>query len=213
MANRAISAPISTESQSTNGGTSMAGRQAKILAPISQQRMLEGANRHTCPARSRVIILLSVKAGLRAGEIAGLEWQMVLNADGSIADSIAIEDRIAKKRSGRRIPMHHELHDALADLYNLVDEEGPVIRSQRGGHMTANSIVNWFVKFFHDLEFDGCSSHSGRRTFVTKAAKLTHKAGASLRDVQLLVGHRSLDTTQAYIQGDTEAQRKLIALM
>ncbi len=191
----------------------MAGRQAKILAPISLQRMLEQADRHSCPARSRVIILLSVKAGLRAGEIAGLEWQMVLNADGSISDSIAIEDRIAKKRSGRRIPMHHELHDALADLYNLVEEEGPVIRSQRGGHMTANSIVNWFVKFFHDLELDGCSSHSGRRTFVTRAAKLTHKAGASLRDVQLLVGHRSLDTTQAYIQGDTEAQRKLIALM
>jgi integrase len=54
---------------------------------------------------------------------------------------------------------------------------------------------------------------SGRRTFVTRAARLAHKAGGSLRDVQLLAGHRSIQTTQRYIDGDSDAQRRLVALL
>ena len=69
------------------------------------------------------------------------------------------------------------------------------------------------VANYRELGLEGCSSHSGRRTFITQAARLTHKAGGSLRDVQLLAGHRSIDTTQGYIDGDTDAQRKLIALL
>jgi site-specific recombinase XerD len=56
-------------------------------------------------------------------------------------------------------------------------------------------------------------SHSGGSTFITRAARVVHQAGASIRDVQLLAGHRSLQTTQRYIDGDTEAQRKLVALI
>jgi integrase/recombinase XerD len=160
-----------------------------------------------------VILLLSVKAGLRAGEIAKLEWSMVLNANGKVGNSLAVEDRIAKKGSGRRIPIHPDLKQALVELLAETDGQGAVIASRRGGPMKPNSIVNWFVTLFDELKFDGCSSHSGRRTFVTQAARLTHKAGGSLRDVQLLAGHRSIETTQAYIDGDSEAQRRLIGLL
>lgn len=79
--------------------------------------------------------------------------------------------------------------------------------------MTAVSIVNWFATAFRAVGLDGCSSHSGRRTFVTRAARAAHRAGASIRDVQLLAGHRSIQTTQRYIDGDTEAQRKLVSLI
>lgn len=79
--------------------------------------------------------------------------------------------------------------------------------------MRPNSIVNWFVQLFAELGLDGCSSHSGRRTFITAAARNAHRAGCSLRDVQLLAGRRSIETTQRYIDGDTQGHRKLVSLL
>jgi integrase/recombinase XerD len=79
--------------------------------------------------------------------------------------------------------------------------------------MTAKSDVNWFAKAYRELGLVGCSSHSGRRTFVTRAARLIMRAGGSLRDVQELAGHRSIKTTQGYIEGDGPAQRRLIRLI
>ena len=79
--------------------------------------------------------------------------------------------------------------------------------------MTPVSIVNWFALAYQALGFEGCSSHSGRRTFITRAARMVHKAGGSLRDVQLLAGHRSIAVTQEYIDGDSDAQRRLVSLI
>ncbi len=88
-----------------------------------------------------------------------------------------------------------------------------MIASERGEAMTPLSIVQWFNRTYRRLGLIGCSSHSGRRTFVTRAARLVHRAGGSLRDVQLLAGHQSIQTTQHYIDGDSDAQRKLVALL
>lgn len=79
--------------------------------------------------------------------------------------------------------------------------------------MRPNSIVNWFVVMFAELGIDGCSSHSGRRTFITAAAKNVRRTGGSLRDVQILAGHQSIETTQRYIDGDTSSQRRLVRLI
>jgi integrase/recombinase XerD len=48
---------------------------------------------------------------------------------------------------------------------------------------------------------------------ITHAARLVFKAGGSLRDVQQLAGHRSIEQTQAYIDDSERAKRRLIALM
>ena len=130
------------------------------------------------------------------------------------AEAIALRDHAAKKGNGRLIPMHHDLADALSVWRQAsTGWSGHVVRSERGGPMTALSIVVWFKRAYAYLGLDGCSSHSGRRTFITRAARLVHEAGGSLRDVQLLAGHRSIQTTQRYIDGDTDAQRKLVSLI
>ena len=191
----------------------MAGRQARIITSSVLRRMLAHVRRSQFSVRDRVIILLSAKAGLRACEMARLDWSMVLDAQGQVASALAIRDSIAKKQGGRCIPMHPDLRQALRALQKETEPVGPVIRSLRGGAMRPNSIVNWFVSLFHDLGLEGCSSHSGRRTFITAAARNVHRAGCSLRDVQMLAGHRSIETTQGYIDGDTEGQRKLVGLI
>lgn len=193
----------------------MPGRQAKLITSAVLQRVLRHVQRQSRePIRDRVIILLSVRAGLRAAEIAQLSWPMVLDAHGRVGDTLVATDRIAKKRRGRTIPIHPELRAALRDLMLQTGaRDGPVIRSARGGAMQPNSIVNWFVALFAELQIEGCSSHSGRRTFITQAARNLHRAGCSLRDVQLLAGHRSIETTQRYIEGHTAGQRKLVGLL
>lgn len=188
----------------------MAGRQAKILSPYVLKKSVRHTAKSLTPERDRVILLLSARAGLRACEIAGLTWEMVLDARGRLMPAIEVHDRIAKKGSGRRIPLHPELRHALSALLLVSPRSGPVVRSARGGAMRSNSIVNWFVALYAAIGAEGCSSHSGRRTFVTLAARKANTAGASLRDVQILAGHRSIETTQRYIEGDTDAQRKLV---
>jgi integrase len=101
----------------------------------------------------------------------------------------------------------------LIEARKLAPGPGPIIRSERGGAMTPMSIVVWFSRAYGSLGFEGCSSHSGRRTFITRAARAVYKAGGSLRDVQLLAGHRSIQTTQRYIDGDSDAQRRLVSLI
>ncbi len=191
----------------------MLGKQAKILSNDNVRDLLGFAALTRYPLRNRVIILLSVKAGLRAGEIANLTWEMVTDPTGDIGSVIALEDRIAKKKSGRVIPLHCDLRDALMTLRIATGGSGYVIRSERGRPMTPVSIVNWFAAAYRAIGLAGCSSHSGRRTFITRAARVVHKVGGSLRDVQLLAGHRSIQTTQRYIDGNTPAQHRLVALI
>src|SRR5204862_692471 len=124
------------------------------------------------PLRNAVIVLLSAKAGLRAAEVANLTWDMLVDATGEIGGLIELHDTAAKKRSGRSIPIHPDLAVAL-EAWRLVSPPSDyVIASERGGPMTPLSIVVWFNRAFKNIGLKGCSSHSGRRTFVTRAARV-----------------------------------------
>jgi integrase len=191
----------------------MPGRQAKTLSSADVDDLLVFASCTRHPLRNSVIVLLSAKAGLRAGEIANLTWDMVLGPTSQISGIIELRDHAAKKGSGRRIPIHPDLRAALIEWRKVSTQSEYVATSERGGPMTPLSIVVWFNRAFRSIGLIGCSSHSGRRTFVTRAARLVHKVGGSLRDVQLLAGHRSIQTTQRYIDGDSDAQRKLVSLI
>jgi integrase len=74
-------------------------------------------------------------------------------------------------------------------------------------------IVNTLRDWYQQLGFKGCSSHSGRRTFITNAARKISGVGGSMRDVQALARHSSLAMTQRYIEIDSEAQRKVVDLV
>src|SRR5215475_12970766 len=92
----------------------MPGKRAKILSSFDVGDLLVYANCTRHPLRNTVMVLLSAKSGLRAGEIAHLTWDMVLDANGQISSVIELADSAAKKCSGRSIPVHADLAAALA---------------------------------------------------------------------------------------------------
>ncbi len=192
------------------------GKQAKVLTERQIQKALRYIETTRYPERDKAIFLLSVKAGLRAKEIAFLTWPMVTDAEGKVADVIALENRASKGRNGgRTVPLNRELQAAL-EAYQPVAVRKPsdyLVTTERASKATAGVITMWFQRLYQSLGFEGCSSHSGRRTFITRAARKVSEAGGSLRDVQQLAGHRSLATTQRYVEGDTEAKRKLVNLI
>src|SRR5690242_8069505 len=164
------------------------------------------------------MVLLSVKAGMRAKEIACLTWAMVTDAEGTIGDAIHLPNVASKgKGGGRTIPLNLNLREALVSLKAARgDQAAPprrVIHSERGDGYGPPAVQVWFARLYARLGFAGASSHSGRRTFITRAARKIIEAGGSLRDVQELAGHSSLATTQRYIAGDTDAKRKVVALI
>jgi integrase/recombinase XerC len=194
------------------------GRQAKILseAQIRAALAVIATSRH--PLRDRVMLLLSVKAGMRAKEISCLTWAMCTDAEGAIGDAIHLTNHASKgKRGGRTIPLNANLRGALialrADRSEKATPHRRVIYSERGDGCSAAAVQMWFARLYGKLGFAGASSHSGRRTFITQAARKIIQCGGSLRDVQELAGHASLATTQLYIAGDAEAKRRVVALI
>jgi integrase/recombinase XerD len=121
----------------------------------------------------------------------------------------------SKGKSGRVIPMSDEVRDALIEYRDLVTPfAGPHgVCTERSLQTSAQSIVNMFQRWYRHLGFLGCSSHSGRRTFITGAARKISTVGGSLRDVQVLAGHSNLRTTQRYIEPNADAQVRVVDLV
>src|SRR6266446_7088263 len=100
------------------------GKQAKMLTPKQETAVLTYLQTMRYPVRDRVMFLLSIKAGLRAKEIACLTWSMVTDAGGQVADAMALENKASKGRDGgRMIPLNMTLRAALVALHYLPGNE------------------------------------------------------------------------------------------
>ena len=163
----------------------MLGKRAKILSPGHVEDLMVFAAQTRHPLRNQVLVLLSFKAGLRASEIANLTWPMLVEPTGEIGTSLELQDGVAKKASGRVIPIHPDLYAALVELGHLTPVlVGPVIRSERGGPMMPVSIVCWFAKAYPgnwlgrllvpfgppDLHYSGGPAGAQCRWFVARCA-------------------------------------------
>ena len=153
-------------------------------------------------------------------QIAVLKWSMVMNSDGSVGDYLNLPNSSSKGNGGRVVPLNKDLKLNLIKLlqehssYGDFDlQASAIIRTERSKGTSSQAIVNMFQRWYYRLGLIGCSSHSGRRTFITNAARKISTVGGSLRDVQMLAGHSSLAVTQRYIDGDSEARRKIVDLI
>ena len=183
----------------------MLTKQAKTIAQAQFERGIEyidtfGRNRD----RNIAIWYFSYLAGLRAIEISNLQWRHVLDSDGQLSSHITVTNRMTKgkRKGGRLIPIAPRLRELLVRLRRGQPSDGYILLNERGGSVRARYIVQMFLHWYAVLGYEGCNSHSGRRTFATVAAKKMAAANASIRDLQNLLGHANLSQTQRYIDVD-----------
>lgn len=175
--------------------------------------------RKTLSERNTALIYVSVGLGLRAAEIASLNWSYVL-----AGDKVGTEARLppeAQKygRDVATLPLVGSVRDSLQKLYEAesakrgVKPTDPVFRSQKGGRLTAQSVVDHFRKVWAKANAPGRSSHSGRRYFITQVARGMSLAGGSIADVKALARHKHLTTTLIYIAESSEAKKLAVSAL
>jgi integrase len=196
------------------------GKQAKVLTKTQVDAVNAFLLARRNGLRDQTVFLLSVRAGLRAKEIANLKWSMIMTPEGEVGDAIHLTNTASKGRSGRVIPLNKQLRENLKQMLVAARQDrrfhpalSYVVTTERSAHTSPQAVVNMFKRWYEDIGLLGCSSHSGRRTFITNAARKISTVGGSLRDVQMLAGHSSLAVTQRYIEGDNEARRKIVDLL
>jgi len=186
------------------------GKQAKVLTYAQEKAVIAFLSDSRKSERNIVMFLLSVDAGLRAKEIASVTWQMVTDSMNVLTNEIRLQDRASKGKSGGVVYMSARLAQALHELSEVENMSGNIIKSERGGSMSAQSVTNYFFNLYKRLGYEGCSSHSGRRTAITRWSRKISSVGGSIRDVQALARHSSLQMTQRYIEVSEDAMRKVV---
>jgi site-specific recombinase XerD len=148
--------------------------------------------------RDRALLAVLIGCGLRRAEAAALRFAHVQQRDGRwvLVDLIGKHDKI------RSVPMPNWTKAAIDAWSNAAGmTEGFVFRAvNKGDHptgqrITPQAIYNIIVGYAEGLQHEGVAPHDLRRTF----AKLAHKGGAAIDQIQLSLGHESIQTTEAYL--------------
>jgi integrase len=182
-------------------------KRAKVLEDFEFNDLLDWIDRNSrMPERDKLIFLLSFKAGLRAAEIAKLDMDALTAAGGQLSHQIIIDKAVGKKGRPREIPMHPNIADATLRFRRRYPGATFIALGNANpeDRMTANALTVYMWRVMRAAGFDNCSSHSGRRTFGTKLARRANEFNNSLRDVQRLMGHARMETTESYVDTTLE---------
>ena len=186
-------------------------KQAKTLTERELKLVLAHcATRHHA-ARDRLAVLLGHWAGLRAKEIAALKLSHVLNDDGTIRDSFLLSAEETKGCKARRVFLSTRLQKEIGFYIGktkLRQVNPYLLQSQKGMAFSPNTMCQLLCQIYKECGIEGASSHSGRRSFITKLAS----KGVSVRVLQELASHANLATTQKYIDVNDEQMRNAIEL-
>jgi integrase/recombinase XerD len=197
--------------------------QAKVLNEKEIRKVLLYIAAHKHSARNRAMFLMTTNCGMRVGEVAALRICDVLTNDGQIVDEIRLKAEQTKGSVGRTVllskKMQEELHHYLSCRFKLKDLTAvtytdtqralfPTQKNPQRG-FTANTLCQLFHKLYKDTHMTGATSHSGRRTFITKLAD----KGVGVRVLMALAGHKSIATTQRYIELNHTIMRGAVELI
>ncbi len=187
--------------------------QAKSLTIAEFERVLKSLSNGRYSARDRAMLLLSFWSGMRVGEIAALKIGDVLSSDGNIKEEIRLKAEQTKGSKGRTVMIGSRLSQELAIYVATIpiqELNAPLFFSQKSSEsFNPNALAQKFRRMFEKAGIDGATSHSGRRTFITQLAS----KGIGVRVLQSLAGHRSIATTQLYIDVNDEMKRHAVNMI
>jgi integrase/recombinase XerD len=187
---------------------------AKSLTPAELEQVLSYINTQPLAARNRVMLLITVAAGLRVSEVAALTLRDVLNDNLTVKSEIYLAAHRVKHGHARTIYINSRLQAELA-AYIATKQHGdlsfPLFISTRGPrrHFTANTLAQHFYWLFKKAGISGASSHTMRRSFITTLAS----KGIGVRVLASLAGHRSIAVTQRYIDVHDDMKRNAVELV
>lgn len=180
-------------------------KQAKVLTREQIEDVLRACKKTRNPERNRIIILLAFYAGLRSKEIAALRWKDVIGKKGEAYQEVHLTAKQTKGDEANTIRIGAKLRAEIEQYYRsqeIDDLSSALLPGGRSGsHMYASSIRREMMKLFALAEVpEGVTSHSGRRTFITRLSE----NGIEARAIQELARHKSLAMTQKYIELNPE---------
>jgi len=160
---------------------------------------------HAKPERDRLLLALMAYAGLRRAELVGLDW-----------DDIDLSRRLLRVRKAkggrqRTIPIHPALVPLIVDYYEvrrpLVEQALFIgVKGKRLHYTQLGQVFRHYVDAAGVGERKRVTPHTLRHVFATE---LLH-AGANLRQIQELLGHKQLDSTQRYTRVNAHELRGAI---
>jgi site-specific recombinase XerD len=163
------------------------------------EQLLNAPDRCTITGkRDRAILAVLIGCGLRRSEAAGLDFQHMQRREGRWV----IVDLIGKHGRIRSVPMPNEAKVAIDEWTSAAEiRTGRVFRPiNKGGRLTHESLTEkciWSVlrKYAVGIGLPNLAPHDLRRSY----AKLARQGGASLEQIQLSLGHASVQTTEIYL--------------
>lgn len=150
--------------------------------------------------RDRALLAVMIGCGLRRSEVAGLQFSHIQQRDGRWV----IIDLIGKRNRVRSVPVPNWAKAAIDDWTITANiHEGHIFRpisksdNLQGEKLSSQAVQNIVKQYAAAYGFDNAelAAHDLRRTF----AKLAHRAGAPIDQIQLTLGHKSVQTTELYL--------------
>ena len=172
--------------------------QAATLSDAQIKRALRWCTTRRYVTRDSTILLFSLYTGLRAKELAALRIGDVYNAEGAPRTQFTLSAAQTKGSRTRVVFVNTALSAQLvsyAQWRRSTNAAEPLFRSQKGKHFSANTMCQLFLNIYKACGLSDASSHSGRRTFITRLAN----KGVGVRVLAALAGHSSIAVTQRYI--------------
>jgi integrase/recombinase XerD len=156
--------------------------------------------------------MVSFYAGLRAKEIASLKLGDVFDETGAVREQFILDVDQSKGRQRRTVYLNQRLRTALVTYSKskcLQELDRPLFESQKGGHFSANTMCQLFLDIYKACGLKDASSHSGRRTYITRLAN----KGVGVRLLAELAGHSHISTTQRYIDVNSDQLSQAVELL